>query len=61
LTTKRQAIEGEAMILVLKSETTARLGEDLDVASGGASFWSGRHACSDGSAEWLLEIETLVP
>ena len=49
------------MVLVLKSETTARLGEDLDIASGGASLGSGRHACSDGSTEWLLEIGTLVP
>jgi hypothetical protein len=56
LATNRQAIEREAMELVLKSKTTARLSEDLDVASGGAGLGDGCHTCSDGSAEGLAEI-----
>jgi hypothetical protein len=43
------------MILVLKSEATARLGKDLDVASGGAGLRSSRQGGSDGSTEWLSD------
>jgi hypothetical protein len=39
LATNRQAIEREAMELVQKSKTAARLSEDLDVASGSAGLW----------------------
>lgn len=45
------------MILVLERKTTARLGEDLDVASSGASLGSGRHGCGESTAEWLRDTE----
>jgi hypothetical protein len=57
MATSRQAVEGETMILVLERKTTARLGEDLDVASSGASLGSGRHGCGESTAEWLRDTE----
>ena len=45
------------MILVLERKTTARLGEDLDVASSGASLGSRRHGCGESTAEWLRDTE----
>jgi hypothetical protein len=53
LTTKRQTIEWEAVVLVLQSKTAARLRVDLDVAGCCASLRGCGEARCDGAAEWL--------
>jgi len=56
LTTDRQAIEGKAMILVLKRKTAACLSKDLDVASGSASLGSSRQGGGESTAKGLSQI-----
>jgi hypothetical protein len=52
-TTDCQAIEREAVELVLQRKTTAGLREDLDVASSSASLGDCCHFRGEGTAEGL--------
>lgn len=50
---KRNTVEWEAMILVLKSDAAAGLGINLNIAACGTSLGGSCHGSSEGSAEGL--------